>query len=69
MCPNSGPYTLSKWAVEAYGDLLRRELADFGIGVSIVEPGGFKTCLDYFAKVVVGNVGSLWNNLKPEIQG
>jgi NAD(P)-dependent dehydrogenase (short-subunit alcohol dehydrogenase family) len=39
----SGIYSMSKFAVEAYTDSLAREIADTGIHVSIVEPGGFKS--------------------------
>lgn len=41
--PFNGAYALSKHAVEAYGDALRRELAWIGIPVSIVQPGPFRT--------------------------
>ncbi|XP_072264023.1 retinol dehydrogenase 7-like [Pyxicephalus adspersus] len=41
----SGGYTISKFGVEAFSDTLRRELVDFGVCVSIVEPGGFKTAM------------------------
>ncbi|XP_004647164.2 17-beta-hydroxysteroid dehydrogenase type 6-like [Octodon degus] len=36
-------YTCSKFGVEAFSDVLRRELKSFGVKVSIIEPGGFKT--------------------------
>jgi NAD(P)-dependent dehydrogenase (short-subunit alcohol dehydrogenase family) len=39
----SGIYSMSKFAVEAYTDSLAREMADTGVHVSIVEPGGFKS--------------------------
>ncbi|XP_053228090.1 retinol dehydrogenase 7-like [Podarcis raffonei] len=38
-----GGYCPSKFGVEAFSDTLRRELHPFGIKVSIVEPGTFKT--------------------------
>lgn len=37
--PLLGAYAASKHALEAVGDALRRELAPWGIGVSLVEPG------------------------------
>jgi short-subunit dehydrogenase len=43
--PLLGPYTCSKYAVEAYCDTLRIENAIFGVSVSIIEPGFFKTTL------------------------
>jgi NAD(P)-dependent dehydrogenase (short-subunit alcohol dehydrogenase family) len=38
-----GPYACTKWAVEAYCDVLRIELAGSGIHVSAIEPGPIKT--------------------------
>ncbi|XP_070596772.1 retinol dehydrogenase 7-like [Erythrolamprus reginae] len=38
-----GGYCVSKFAVEAFSDALRRELSPFGIKTSIIEPGGFAT--------------------------
>ncbi|CAL1537394.1 unnamed protein product, partial [Lymnaea stagnalis] len=37
------PYTSTKWAIEAYSDVLRRELYSRGVRVSIIEAGGFVT--------------------------
>lgn len=39
--PVDAPYTVTKWAGEAFSDILRREMARFGIRVVIVEPGNF----------------------------
>nr|XP_028577270.1 17-beta-hydroxysteroid dehydrogenase type 6-like [Podarcis muralis]XP_028577271.1 17-beta-hydroxysteroid dehydrogenase type 6-like [Podarcis muralis] len=39
----SVPYTASKYSVEAFSDVLRREIHPFGVRVSIIEPGSFKT--------------------------
>ncbi|MBO1437244.1 SDR family oxidoreductase [Meiothermus sp. CFH 77666] len=41
--PLMGPYAASKFALEAIGDALRRELAPWGIEVSIIEPGNIQT--------------------------
>lgn len=38
-----GPYACAKWAVEAYADTLRIELAGSGIHVSAIEPGPIRT--------------------------
>ena len=37
--PYMSPYHASKFGIEAVGDVLRRELRQFGVQVSIVEPG------------------------------
>ena len=36
-------YCITKYGVQAFSDALRREMAPWGIHVSIIEPGGFKT--------------------------
>lgn len=41
--PFAGPYVLSKHALEAYNDSLRRELVYLGIPVVKIQPGAFKT--------------------------
>jgi NAD(P)-dependent dehydrogenase (short-subunit alcohol dehydrogenase family) len=40
---NIGMYHASKWALEGISQSLSLEVADFGIKVTIVEPGGFST--------------------------
>jgi NAD(P)-dependent dehydrogenase (short-subunit alcohol dehydrogenase family) len=41
--PMIGAYSMSKHAVEAYGDALAGELARFGVRVSLIEPGNYGT--------------------------
>lgn len=41
--PFLGPYSASKFALEAVSDSLRREMRKFGVSVSIVEPGAIAT--------------------------
>ena len=41
--PYYGPYNASKHALEAMTDNYRIELSQFGIGVNLIEPGGFPT--------------------------
>uniref|UniRef100_A0A8C0GIU1 Retinol dehydrogenase 5 n=1 Tax=Chelonoidis abingdonii TaxID=106734 RepID=A0A8C0GIU1_CHEAB len=42
---NGGGYCISKYTVEAFSDSLRRDMYHFGVRVSIVEPGFFKTAV------------------------
>jgi len=37
------PYAAAKWAVEGFSETLAKEVAPFGVKVTIVEPGGFRT--------------------------
>jgi NAD(P)-dependent dehydrogenase (short-subunit alcohol dehydrogenase family) len=41
--PIVGIYHASKWALEGLSQALAQEVADFGIKVTLVEPGGFST--------------------------
>ena len=41
--PMNGAYAMSKHAIEAYGDALRRELMFLGMDVVMVQPGPFRT--------------------------
>ncbi|KAI6192298.1 17-beta-hydroxysteroid dehydrogenase type 6 [Aphelenchoides bicaudatus] len=59
-----GPYACSKYAVEAYSDVCRRELGVFGIQVCIVEPGFLKTPMNN-ANVALKKMEVAWNR-QPE---
>ena len=39
--PLDSTYTITKWAGEAFSDILRREMRRFGVRVVVVEPGDF----------------------------
>jgi NAD(P)-dependent dehydrogenase (short-subunit alcohol dehydrogenase family) len=55
--PGSGYYSASKFAVEGLSDGLRKELAPLGIGVMVVEPGGFRT--DFSGRSLQQSKGAL----------
>jgi NAD(P)-dependent dehydrogenase (short-subunit alcohol dehydrogenase family) len=40
---NLGLYHASKWALEGFSQALAAEVRDFGVKVTIIEPGGFST--------------------------
>lgn len=42
-----GPYSMTKYALEAYSESLRAEISEFGLSVSIIQPGG-----------IISNIGS-----------
>ena len=63
----SSSYCCSKYGVEAFSDVLRREMDSFGVSVHIVEPGFFKTPLivgDNLRKDIVRN----WNTMPPTVK-
>jgi NAD(P)-dependent dehydrogenase (short-subunit alcohol dehydrogenase family) len=41
--PLFGPYSMSKHAIEAYADALSVEMARFGVKVSLIEPGNYRS--------------------------
>ncbi len=41
--PTIGLYHASKWGLEGFSQSLAQEVADFGIKVTLIEPGGFST--------------------------
>lgn len=43
--PSFGPYSASKFALEAISDSLRRELRTWGIHVAVIEPGSIATAI------------------------
>ncbi|WP_177917079.1 SDR family NAD(P)-dependent oxidoreductase [uncultured Eubacterium sp.] len=70
--PFNGSYTLSKYAVEAYNDSLRRELMFLDIPVIKIQPGSFKTAmhgktLDSFDKLI--NSTNMYRDVLEKMKG
>ena len=53
--------------MQAFSDALRREMHPWGINVSIIEPGGFKTQMSD-ARVMERQLRQGWNNLSDELK-
>ncbi|KAG8432405.1 hypothetical protein GDO86_016884 [Hymenochirus boettgeri] len=62
-----GGYSLSKWGVESFSDSLRRDMQHFGVKVSIIEPGFFKTGVTNL-EIIEKDLHRLWNRLSPEVK-
>ncbi|XP_077184877.1 retinol dehydrogenase 5 [Paroedura picta] len=62
---NGGGYCISKYAIEAFSDNLRRSMYHFGLKVSIVEPGFFKTAATNLESIEA-SLRQLWDRLSPE---
>ncbi|WP_223637676.1 oxidoreductase [Corallococcus sp. EGB] len=41
--PGLGAYQAAKWAVGGFSEVLAKEVAPFGVKVTVLEPGGFRT--------------------------
>ncbi|KAM4045476.1 short-chain dehydrogenase/reductase family 9C member 7-like [Anomaloglossus baeobatrachus] len=63
-----GGYPISKYGVQAFSDSLRRELREFGVKVSIIEPGAYQTTMVLSVDAYVNNLSRLWKNLPQEIK-
>ncbi|XP_053184407.1 retinol dehydrogenase 1 [Scomber japonicus] len=62
-----GGYCLSKFGVEAFSDSLRRDMQHFGIKVSIIEPGFFKTAVTQL-DFIEADLRRLWARLPQDIK-
>ncbi|WP_326835682.1 SDR family oxidoreductase [Amycolatopsis rhabdoformis] len=50
--PGGSLYHATKWGIEGFADALAPEVAPFGIGVTLVEPGGARTEFRYGSSVL-----------------
>ncbi|MEU4542609.1 SDR family NAD(P)-dependent oxidoreductase [Nonomuraea dietziae] len=68
-----GAYHASKWALEGLNDALAQEVADFGIKVTVVEPGGFATRSgknpDPLANGHVAEANPIYDGLRQRLAG
>ncbi|CEF62393.1 Short-chain dehydrogenase/reductase SDR family and Glucose/ribitol dehydrogenase family and NAD(P)-binding domain-containing protein [Strongyloides ratti] len=67
--PNIGPYSCSKYAMEAFCDILRLEMKPFNVKVICIEPGFFKTPLtktDNITKMLERVYNNCSDNIKQQ---
>ncbi|KAL2774670.1 dehydrogenase/reductase SDR family member 9 isoform 1 precursor [Daubentonia madagascariensis] len=62
-----GGYSPSKYAVEGFNDSLRRDMKAFGVHVSCIEPGLFKTELSDPVKTTEKKL-AIWKHLSPDVK-
>ncbi len=71
--PLGSAYHISKWALEALNESLAGEVADFGIKVTVVEPGGFATRKgknpDPLANGFLAEANPLYDGLRRRLAG
>ncbi|KAJ7373887.1 hypothetical protein OS493_009211 [Desmophyllum pertusum] len=63
--PNVSGYCISKYGVEAFSDALRREMSPWGVLVSMITPGMFKTGIGH---TLVETIKKFWNQLSAEMK-
>jgi NAD(P)-dependent dehydrogenase (short-subunit alcohol dehydrogenase family) len=54
----SGPYSMTKHAIQAMGGVMRNELAEFGVDVATINPGPYATG---FNDRMANELGDWWN--------
>ncbi|XP_069066360.1 retinol dehydrogenase 7-like [Pleurodeles waltl] len=64
---SGGGYCISKFGVEAFSDSLRRDLSSFGVKVSVIEPGAFKTEIGN-PEVLRKSLEKIWSRVPSEVK-
>ncbi|XP_019350426.1 17-beta-hydroxysteroid dehydrogenase type 6 isoform X2 [Alligator mississippiensis] len=64
---NGGGYCISKYGVEAFSDSLRRELHNFGVKVSIIEAGAFRTAMST-SQDILSSLEQVWSSAPAEVK-
>nr|XP_033801603.1 dehydrogenase/reductase SDR family member 9 [Geotrypetes seraphini] len=64
---SGGGYFVAKFGVEGFNDSLRRDMKAFGVKVSCIEPGLFRTPLSDVNKVLKEKM-DIWNTLPADVK-
>ncbi|XP_054893356.1 D-beta-hydroxybutyrate dehydrogenase, mitochondrial isoform X1 [Poeciliopsis prolifica] len=63
------PYCVSKYAVEAFSDCLRYEMKNWGVKVSVIEPGNYIVATGILTRDIVATTANkLWNEAPAEVK-
>ena len=65
--PLGSGYCMSKGAVRSFTDVLRAEVAPFGVSVSLIEPTAYKTPMGDYRKAAA-MVGQSWSRSSDEVR-
>ncbi|XP_072034224.1 D-beta-hydroxybutyrate dehydrogenase, mitochondrial-like [Amphiura filiformis] len=60
-CPSGGPYSMTKYGIEALSDALRYEMYRFGVKVIMIEPGNFTGSTNVGDSVTIES--EIWDNM------
>lgn len=64
--PSQSAYCVSKYGVEAFSDVLRRDMLPWGVSVHVIEPGVYKNTGLY--QTYQRGLDKLWEGLSPELK-
>lgn len=65
--PGITAYSMSKHAVRSFGDGLRREVARYGINVSIIEPAMYSTSIND-TQFIINSARTNWTKTRAELK-
>ena len=63
---NFAAYCVTKYGVEGFSDALRREMRPWGVLVSIIAPGPFRTPI-FDTEVIVERYRQVWDGLTSDV--
>lgn len=63
---NFAGYCVTKYGVEGFSDALRREMRPWGVLVSIIAPGPFKTPI-FNTEMIIERYRKVWGKLPPDV--
>lgn len=68
--PFLGAYSITKFALEAYSDILRFEMIPFNVKVSMIEPGNFLAATNVLSgkEGLIAMANKTWHKLDESIQ-
>ncbi|XP_071957077.1 D-beta-hydroxybutyrate dehydrogenase, mitochondrial-like [Antedon mediterranea] len=63
------PYVVSKYGVEGFSQCLRYEMKEWGVHVSIIEPGNFVAATNIFTDESISKLSKkMWEEMSEEVQ-
>ena len=63
---NMAAYSITKYGVEGFSDALRREMRPWGVSVSIIAPGAFRTPI-FNTELILDRYHEVWNSLPSDL--
>jgi len=69
MAPSRSVYGITKYAMQGFSDCLRYEMKNFGVKVSMIEPGNYISGTNIFTEKSVSKLSDeMWSKMTEEVQ-